>query len=148
MSIELTVQGTDELKAALAKLGDGAQQKLGAALYQEAEAIMATAKEYYVPVDHGVLRNSGFVKQPQIDGENISVTLGFGGVAKAYAIAIHEHPSGSSPRSWRIAEAAGRPVNFSPSGAGPKYLERPLLEAAKNLVAHLGDRVRAMLRNG
>lgn len=146
MSIELTVTGTDELKAALAKLGENTQPKMAAALYQEAEAIMATAKERYVPVDHGVLRNSGFVQQPKIDGDDISVTLGFGGVAKAYAIAIHEHPSGSSPPSWMKAESAGRPVKFSPSGAGPKYLERPLLEAAKNLVAHLGDRVRAMLR--
>jgi hypothetical protein len=146
MSITLTVTGTDALKAALANLGEKAKPQVAAALYQEAEEIMRVAKERYVPVDHGVLRNSGFVQQPTIDGDDISVTLGFGGVAKAYAIAIHEHPSGSSPRSWRIAEAAGRPVNFSPSGAGPKYLERPLLEAAKNLVAHLGDRLRAMFR--
>lgn len=146
MSLSVTIEGTAEMKASLAQIGADAQAKAAAALYQEAEIVMAESKERYVPVNHGVLRGSGFVQPPKIDGGDITVTLGFGGTAKAYAIAVHEHLSDYSPRSWRKAEADGRHVKFSPSGAGPKYLERPLMETAKYLAQHLADRMRAVLK--
>ena len=145
MSISLTITGTEELRAALERIGEKAQPIAAAALYQEAETIMADSKEHYVPVEHGALRDSGHVQLPEIQGDAITVRLGFGGAASAYAIAVHEHLSAHSPRSWRIAEAAGRPVRFSPGG--PKFLELPLLDAAKNLAAHIGDRIRAALRS-
>lgn len=146
MSLNVTISGGEQLQAALLRLGEKSQTFAASALYQEAEIIMSESKERYVPVEHGALRSSGFVQQPKTDGEKVTVVLGFGGAASAYAIAVHEHLSDHSPRSWRVAEAAGRPVRFSPGG--PKYLERPLVEAAKHLAAHIGDRIRAALRSG
>jgi hypothetical protein len=146
VSLTLTITGTEALKAALKRVSTDTKPVVAAALYQEAEVIMADAKANYVPVDHGPLRASGFVQPPKAEGADVSVTMGFGGSAKAYAIAVHEHLSEHSPRSWRIAEAAGRRVQFSPSGAGPKYLERPLLAAAKHVANHISDRIRGSWR--
>ena len=140
MSLSLTITGTDALRAALHQIGGRTRPEVAAALYAEAEDIMADAKEFYVPVDHGALRSSGFVKPPDITGDDVTVTLGFGGTAKAYAIAVHEHLSEHSPRSWKIAEQQGRPVRFSPGG--PKYLERPMLERAKTLASRLAVRIK------
>lgn len=146
MSLTVTITGTEQLLAALERIGEQGRTAAAAGLYQEAEYIIADAKEHYVPVDHGQLRNSGFVKPPKVDDKDITVQLGFGGTAKAYAIAVHEHLSEHSPRSWVKAESAGRPVKFSPSGAGPKYLERPLLDVASKLAARLGDRIRGAFK--
>lgn len=51
--------------------------------------VMVPAKEY-TPVDYGTLRDSGLVDKPVSDNDSISVTLGFGGAAAAYAIYVHE----------------------------------------------------------
>src|SRR5260221_90846 len=72
-------------------------------LFQEAEEIMSLAKPL-TPVDHGFLRASGHVQLPVIEGEKVSVELGFGGVAGAgnqgsetnespvgYAVYVHEN---------------------------------------------------------
>lgn len=112
------------------------------ALYEEGLAIMADSQSNYVPVDEGVLRASGHVTPPQTMGDETTVTLSFGGAAAPYAIAVHEHLGEHSPRSWRVAEAAGRPVQFHPSDRGPKYLERPLLKAQEGFVSRLAERIR------
>lgn len=113
-----------------------------AALYQEGLAIMADSQEHYVPVDEAVLKSSGHVTPPEIVDGEIRTRLSYGGAAKAYALAVHEHLSAHSPRSWRIAEANGRPVQFHPDGHGPKYLERPLLAA----MVGFAQRIRARMR--
>lgn len=133
VSLTVTVTGTDEVMAKLRRAPESVRNEVAAELYRQAEQVMGDSKENYVPVDHGVLRDSGFVEQPKIEAESISVRLGFGGVAKAYAIAVHEHLSEHSPFSWKKAEASGRPVKFSPPGRGPKYLERPLLAAVRRI---------------
>lgn len=38
----------------------------------------------------GTLRASGYVARPQRDGKKISVTMGYGGAAEAYAVVQHE----------------------------------------------------------
>lgn len=129
MSVSLTITGTEQLRETLARIATNARPLVAQALYQEAEDIMATAKETYVPVDQGILRASGFVKPPTVDKDAISVTLGFGGAAKAYAIIQHER------------------LDFKHRVGGAKYLERPILAAASHLLAHLADRIRAVLRS-
>ena len=113
------------------------------ALYAEAEGIMADSKEHYVPVDFGVLRDSGTVEEPVIEptaeGTVISVTMGYGGAAAAYALAVHEHPSGFDPPSWQVAMATGHGVHFTVGG--PKYLELPFNDAASHLDERLADRL-------
>jgi hypothetical protein len=98
------------------------------AVYRRAELIMARSKAEFVPVDKGILMNSGHVTLER-QGRIVRVVLAFGGAAKAYAIAVHEHLSEHSPPSWRAA----RRVTFHPAGRGPKYLERPLFEAVRTM---------------
>lgn len=107
-------------------------------LYKLGQIIMTDSKDNYVPVDDGPLRSSGQVHEPVVEPGLISVTLSYGGAASAYALAVHEHLSSHSPRSWKAAEAAGRNVRFSPAGHGPKYLERPVMAHAHELPTMLG----------
>ena len=78
----------------------------------------------FVPSDQGILRGSGFVDTPRTDlGGNISVKVGYGRPAEAYAAAQHEGPgSSSAPPSWSGKTA----LSYTTSGTGPKYLERGL----------------------
>lgn len=105
---------------------------IGGALYRQAQKIMADSKEHYVPVDLGTLKSSGKVAPPTYLGRTVTVELSYGDAAAAYALAIHEHPSKYSPPSWQ-----GTQVTFSPSGTGPKYLERPLMAALPRLPQEL-----------
>lgn len=65
---------------------------VGSALYMIGEEIMTDAKANYVPVITGNLRRSGFVNMPVVTAQRVSITLGFGGAAKSYALQVHEAP--------------------------------------------------------
>lgn len=125
-------KGQQDVARNLLAIADQLPARAAGALFRRAEAIMADSKENYVPVDVGVLQSSGHVELPVIDGRDITVTMGFGGSASAYALAIHEHLSEHSPRSWRVAEQTGAGVHFSKGG--PKYLERPLMAAERTFL--------------
>lgn len=102
-----------------------------AALFIRGEAIMGRSKAEFVPVDDSDLKNSGHVRPPKFGpGNLITVELVYGGTAAAYAIAVHEHPSTSSPPSW-----SGVTVQFTTGG--PKYLEIPLMQAVPTLARDL-----------
>lgn len=124
-ALDFTVTGTEKLQQALTDLAQRATPALAAALSQEAETIMTTSKQSFVPVDLGVLRDSGFVQAPDVSGSSVSVTMGFGGAAEAYALVQHER------------------LDYHHTTGGPKYLERPFLMAAKGLVDRIADRLRA-----
>jgi hypothetical protein len=113
--------------------------KVLGALYVEAELIKTRSQKEFVPVDLGPLRSSGHVQPPRRKGREIEVTIAFGGVSAPYALAIHEHPSQYSPPSWR-GKSEGE-INWSPKGRGPKYLEKPLNEALKDMDARLARRL-------
>ncbi len=134
---ELTLRGGPELVRALQALGERGKQAGAGALFREAERIMTRSKEEFVPVDDSPLKNSGHVEMPEITGDLITVTMGYGGAAVAYALAVHEHLSEHSPASWEKAEAAGHPVTFHPTGHGPKYLELPLNDARSGFDARV-----------
>ncbi len=74
-----------------------------------------------VPVKDGTLRGSGDVEEKMIGGSP-AVEISFGGEspAGAYAIPVHERPF-----------------------KGHKYLERPALANAKNIIPTVGREVRA-----
>lgn len=128
MSLTLTITGTEQLRAALMRVGTDARPQIATALYQEAEEIMAVSKEQYVPVDLAILKASGHVQLPEMDGNDITVKLGYGGAAKDYAVIQHER------------------MDFKHPVGGPKYLERPLLAAASGLAKKLADRIRGTWR--
>jgi hypothetical protein len=89
-----------------------------------AEEIMTDAKMHYVPVDTGALRNSGFVNQPVLAGNSVSVTLGFGGSTVVYAMSVHE-----APAHW------GQGKN--------KYLYKPVAAAVPTLANRLAAFIKA-----
>lgn len=120
MSLSLTLEGTDVVVAHLHAIGERVKPVAARALLAEAEAIMTRSKEEYVPVDTGVLRASGHVNPPDIHGDDVSVSLGFGGAAKDYAVIQHER------------------LDYKHTVGGPKYLERPLLEATRGLAERIG----------
>lgn len=126
---QFKLEGDKEMIANLQKIQKEYPQRIAGALYKQANIVMTTSKRDYVPVDLGTLRSSGRVLEPIIKNGSVEVHLVFGGPASAYALAVHEHPSGFSPFSW----SAG--VSFSVGG--PKYLEKPMMLKAKTLVADL-----------
>ena len=126
----ITITGQTELAEVLAKLGAQAPAKLGGALYRQAHVIMGKAKAI-TPHDTGTLMTSGFVEEPKISNQHTVVTLGFGGAASSYAVIVHEDLT---------------PKNWTEPGTGPKYLERPILEAAHTLEADLAKDLRLDVR--
>lgn len=140
MSTTFKVTGTKRMKDKIRKIMDSTPNKLEAALRVEAELIMTSSKRDFVPVDLGTLRSSGFVNdvtRSGPDNRDLSITLGYGGAAEAYAIAVHEHPSASSPSTWE-----GKEIKFNPEGRGPKYLEKPLMQAIDGMTQRIADRVK------
>lgn len=112
-------------------------QEVGKILKQEGDKIMVSSKESFVPKDLGVLANDGIVANPEFKGKGVRVRMGYGRIAKAYAVATHEHPSQHSPPSWKQG------VNFNVGG--PKYLEKPLRLAANGMGARIAKKLRQFL---
>lgn len=117
------LDGLESMTARIALVAQNLPQRAAAALYQEAEAIMATAKAR-TPVLTGILRASGYVSDPMTSGGSIGVELGFGGAAAEYATYVHEIESNR---------------HAAPTGA--KFLEDPLKEAAPQLAERIGRRI-------
>ena len=127
MSLSVEVKGTAQVRARLAALVASVPTVVAAALYQEAELVMTTSKDQ-VPVDTGTLKNSGFVNDPDVNGGEIAVVLGYGGAASAYALKQHED------------------LTLRHDDGNAKFLERPVLAAGKGLAARLAARVKSALR--
>lgn len=119
MADTMRVTGFPQLTATLKRLGAAGEGAAGAALYREGERIMTEAKRR-TPVLTGALRGSGQVVR---DGPR-RVILAFGNAAVTYAIFVHEN--------LRAQHMVGE----------AKFLERPLLEAAKDMDARLAAEVR------
>jgi len=128
---------TKALQKTLQGYIDKMPNEVGKILKQEGDTIMVSSKEGFVPKDDGILANDGIVANPEFKGKGVRVRMGYGRVAKAYAVAVHEHPSAASPPSW----AQG--VNFNVGG--PKYLEKPLRLAANGMGARIAKKLRQFL---
>lgn len=129
MNATVSFTGLENVLAALGRLPERTLTATGGALYREAEGIMADSKEHYVPVDLGVLRDSGFVELPKIDrGRGVSVAIGYGGAAADYAAVQHEDLT----------------LNH-PNGGEAKFLEKPLLLAAEGLAERVAAEVKDAL---
>jgi hypothetical protein len=109
------------------------KQALASGLYSEAELVMTDAKANYVPVGQppedatpGTLRNSGFVNEPEWQGNEVTVTLGFGGAAEEYALRQHEE------------------LSYKHTVGQAKYLERPMLNAATGIDDRLAAKIQAL----
>ena len=106
----------------LQRLASDVPQLVGAAMFVEAEIEMTEAKKL-TPVDLGNLRDTGHVQPPEYSGNEISVTMGFGGPAAPYALVQHER------------------LDYFHEVGQAKFLEQPLMEAAPFLAARIAKRV-------
>lgn len=128
----MLVRGHKEMMKRLKTLQKKFPDQIEVALRLEGERVMKDSKTNYVPVAEGVLRSTGYVGDPVRKGDDVSVSLTYGGAAAPYATALHEHPSESSPPTWE-----GKALVFTKEGTGPKYLEIPL----KNAIPGMADRM-------
>ncbi len=116
------VSGFGELRRALDRAGDLAQQALESAMFEEMSRVISDAQSL-TPVDTGALRSSGTVLRPRTQGTRTEVTAGFGGAASAYAVVVHERMGVHHP----VGQA--------------KFLEQPFLARAPKMPANLARRV-------
>lgn len=139
----MQVRGIAQMRSTLRKIAEQYPKKVAAALYVEASIEMAEAKRRtpVAAVNGGTLRASGLVSEPIIEGENISVTMSFGGAAQDYCLAVHEHLSEHSPPSWVIAEENGG-IEWNASGTGPKFLESVINESRPYMAARIARRIK------
>ena len=139
----IEVTGTKELQDILARLGDAAPDKLGDALYRQAEFIMTEAKRQ-TPVDTGSLRASGHVEPPVVNGTQVSVMLGFGGVAGGQ---MNNEQGPVGPGQFLTSQGTREPGQYAiyvhenlnaqhPSG-NAKFLENPMLATELSLSSKL-----------
>lgn len=128
MKITVELKGTKELQKQLARFGENAEKELGGALFREATTVM-NASKVIVPVDTGALKDSSIVMLPERTGTGVSVSMGYGGAARDYAVYVHE--------------------NLTARHAPPtqaKFLEEPLMAASKGMAARLADDLKKALR--
>lgn len=116
--------GAARMQRNLARIRDDYPNRAGRELYIRGEEIMLDSKDHYVPVDDGVLKNTGIVSRPVYKGKEIRVTLSYGGPAAPYALDQHETES------------------FNHTIGEWKYLETPLMKAVRSMARDLARSLR------
>ena len=96
-----------EVTSNFPEAADATISDLKMALNASGEMVMTISKRDFVPVQTGLLQSSGFVEEAEQEGDMVVTTLGYGGAAREYAVAVHE-----APPTW------GQGKN--------KYLSKPL----------------------
>jgi len=148
-TVEFKITGLDKLANKLRGAEAQLRVEIGKTLYQFGEEVM-TASKLVVPVLTGTLMNTGHVDLPADSGAMITVTLGYGGPAAPYALYVHEEMQGAVPPSpnwsWTKAVAAGKQIQWTRPGSGPKYLENPLKEMQDQLPGRIRDAVKRALK--
>ena len=123
--MSIKVEGLAKFSRNLDSILDAALSGAARGMNQWAETTMTESKENWVPVDQGELRSTGIVGEPEIQGSNVSLEMGYGGPAAPYALKQHE--------DLDLKHGDGRRA---------KYLEGPVLERAKHLQDDVSDEVR------
>ena len=123
ISFNIKLEGLDRALAWFQAEPDRIRKGTAQGLYASGVAIMGKAQEI-VPLDLGPLRASGTVLPPEISGNTISVTLGFGGAAEAYAWRQHE--------DLTYKHAPGRQA---------KYLEQPMMAEEPNIMGRVVEAI-------
>lgn len=127
-------KGVQDLSRNLKSLTRDLEKQQMQALKIEAELIMTDSKGNYSPRDKGHLVGTGTVFDPVKKGDEISISMGYGGPA---ALPLHEHPSEHSPPTWE-----GKALTFTKPGTGPKFLELPLMKAVDGMPERIAERIK------
>jgi len=97
--------GVGDVLGKLKSMGHNAQKVAGAVMKEEADEVLRLAKDRYVPIDTGALKDSGFTKGPSYPRKGaVEVTVGFGPSlhtrrarggqsGSEYAVPVHEMPN-------------------------------------------------------
>lgn len=171
MAIEMSIKGQKKTMLQLRNAADNMMDSLARAMFKEAEGIMRLSKKK-IPVDQGTLRVSGFVRMPVIKkrsllrSASVTVTMGYGGAAKAYAVFVHEGtgPAVGKPafmppvavfEQWAKRVLGDESLGFvvarsvGQKGLKPrKYLEEPFRLRARGMAGKLAARVRKDVARG
>ena len=131
MKLTGRMSGQKGMTATLKKIAAKFPDRVAAAIYQEAQIEMTESKRRCpvspLPAPAGVvpgtLRNSGQVGRPARQGNNISVTLAYGGAAEDYAIVQHEN------------------LDFHHTTGQAKFLESVLNESRPYMAGRIARRV-------
>lgn len=92
-TFKVDLVGDDKLSALFARASSrGMVNKLSQATFMTANAVLNESKEI-VPVDNGILKDSGKVEKPKQTPNGVEVAITYGGKARAYALIVHEDPS-------------------------------------------------------
>jgi hypothetical protein len=127
----VTITGANELASAFARVGLGSFMRgVSQVAYAEANEIMNKSKRQ-VPIEDGILRDSGTVNPAETIGDRFKISMGYGGAASAYALIQHEnmafhHPGLHSKRKGQVGRKA-------------KYLEDPMRDAGPTLERKMAD---------
>ena len=142
------ITGDKELIRTLKRIEEKNHVVIASALTLEAEKIMGDSKENFVPVDTGILKSAGIagknehVKKPVVTIRGVSVTMGYGGAASAYALSVHENPR--TGKTGGVSPKGKKYKSFSTVGQW-KYLETPLMNAIPEFLVNVAARVRLSL---
>ena len=120
--------------------GDKTLVAMGAEFYRELSVVQRASIET-CPVDTGALHNSSYVSEPVLDGNHLSIEIGYGGVATqinpisgqpttTYALAVHENLQAHH----KVGTA--------------KYLEHPFDAARAGMTGRVIEGVKRRVANG
>ena len=126
-SVEIDLSQLNRFAKQLAAVPDQVRLELSRGLYQQA-LIMFAESQRIVPVDTGTLARSGVVEPPNPSAAKPEVIIGYGGLARAYALVQHEN------LDYR---------HNAPEQA--KYLEQPVLQGIPAMKADLNGRLLKIL---
>ena len=124
MPVFKELEGVREMRRQFDVIGKQFIDDASASLLSAAEVVLTFSKRSFAPVDLGPLRASGVTAGPERKGTTIRVVIAYGSPAVDYAIVQHEE------------------TDFEHSVGVAKYLERPLLEAARSLLGSIAKDVR------
>lgn len=90
----IRVTGVDKLQANFNRLRLSTRQAIIQSLEDEAQLVLDRAKNEFVPVVTGRLRDSGRIEQHAVHlpGGKSRAVVAFGGQDAPYAVAVHENP--------------------------------------------------------
>lgn len=133
----MQLEGLDKLVAWLQAKPHQVINGIKKGVYRHANVVMAKSQEI-VPIGGpptspfdpapGTLKASGTVGLPEVNGSLITCEIGYGGAASEYAIQQHER------------------LDFQHKpGTSAKYLERPFVEEAENLLGRVAEGIQEEL---
>ena len=136
----MSIQGMDAFITKLKQAKQAVVKGASRGMYRWAESVMTESKQI-VPVDSGALMNTGKVMTPVVQGNQITVELGYGDEAVGYALIVHEMIGDSPGSTYGPLEKgkhkkfiAPHPIKWTRPGSGPKYLERPFVSKQSEVI--------------